>query len=125
MRACKCPNCGIIIKDDPMWKPLAWRIYWDYATQEDFIRRYPQLKELVQNSTKRKKNEVGNFYYHFEDEFFYYQLTSSKATRKLVRRFPKGYESMANRRLFEKTPSERGKTFLNVNQRMLLEVCRA
>jgi len=112
-----CPKCHF--EDDPMWKPLAWRIYWDYAPQETFIDGYPHFKEVVFNPPKKKKCESGNFYYHFEDEYYYYQVTTPKATRKLVRRFPKGFESMGNRDLFEKTPSEKG--FHNPNQCRLFE----
>jgi len=38
----------------------------------------------------------------------------------MLHRFPKGYESMANRKLFEKTPSEKG--FPHINQAKLLEL---
>ena len=112
-----CPQCGF--KDDPMWKPLAWRIYWGYAPLESFINGYPKLKDIALNSPKKQLCLEGNFYYNFEDDFFNYQVTTKKATRKLVRRFPKGYESMANRNLFEKTPSEKG--MLNPLQKRLLE----
>ena len=101
-----CPKCGH--KDDPMWKPLAWRIYWDYADRDTFIKGYPNLAELALNPPQKKKCEIGNFYFNFEDKHFYYQVTTKKAKRQIVRRFPKGYESMGNRELFEKTPSEKG-----------------
>ena len=116
----ECPKCGF--KDDPMWKPLAWRIYWEYAPLEDFRRGYPQLADLTKNPKKKIKCEAGNFYYHFDDEFFYYQVTTKKATRQMVRRFPKGYESMANRNLFEKTPSEKGED--DIFQRKLSEIAK-
>ena len=101
-----CPKCGY--KEDPMWKPLAWRIYWEYADLYSFVRGYPELSILALKPPEKKKCEQGNFYYHFEDEFYYYQVTTKKSKRQLVRRFPKGFESMANRELFEKTPSEKG-----------------
>jgi len=72
---------------------------------EDFWREYPQLKS-VSLSAKRRKCVEGNFYYDFEDAYFYYKLAGK--TRKMVHRFPKGFEAMANRKLFEKTPSEKG-----------------
>jgi|WetSurMetagenome_2_1015567.scaffolds.fasta_scaffold185371_2 hypothetical protein len=102
-----CPNCGF--QDDPMWKPLAWRLYWEYAPESDFVVAYPNSVRLLNESRNKKPNKclTGNFNYHFEDEFYYYQLTTERAKRKLVRRFPKGYEAMANRSLFEVTPSER------------------
>lgn len=101
----ECPECGF--KDDPMWKPLAWRIYWEYAPTPEFMRGYPQLASLAENPPPKKKCEAGGFYYHFEDPLFYYQVTTKKATRQLVRRFPKGFETMGNHALFEKTPSEK------------------
>lgn len=101
-----CPKCGY--QDDPMWKPLAWRLYWEYAPLDDFKKGYPQLASLTE-STKKFKCEEGNFYYNFEDKFYYYQVTTERATRELVRRFPKGFESMGNRKLFEKTPSEKSR----------------
>jgi len=91
-----------------MWKPLAWRIYWDYTDQQDFRKGYPQLALFIDKPPKKQYNSLGNFYFHFEDEFYYYQLTTNRSKRKLVRRFPKGYETMANRKLFEKTPTEKG-----------------
>lgn len=116
-----CPKCGF--HDNFMWKPLAWRIYWEYASLGSFVRGYPQLAELALDPPKKQKCEEGNFYFHFEDAHYYYQVTSKKATRRLVRRFPKGYESMANRNLFEKTPSEKDHPeFGDIFQTRLLEV---
>ena len=113
-----CPKCGF--REDPMWKPLAWRIYWDYADLDSFVRGYPQLSSFALNPPEKQKCEQGNFYFHFEDEYYYYQVTTPKSKRQLVRRFPKGYESMANRELFEKTPSE--KDTPDIFQKRLLEV---
>lgn len=104
-----CPKCGF--SDDPRWKPLFWKIYWEYAPLEDF-------KVLIPDQIQRKKCIAGNFWFDFEDKYYYYKLSGK--TRQMLRRFPKGYESMANRKLFEKTPSEKG--FVSVNQKKLLEV---
>jgi len=104
-----CPKCGY--SDDPRWKPLFWKIYWEYAPLEDF-------KELIPNKIQRRKCDVGNFWYDFEDEYYYYKLSGK--TRQMLHRFPKGFESMANRKLFEKTPSE--KYCLDAEQKKLFEV---
>ena len=112
-----CPKCGY--RENPMWKPLAWRLYWEYAPLEGFKEGYPELASLTENLLTKHKCKVGNFYFHFEDKFYYYQITTKRATRNLVRRFPKGYESMANRNLFEKTPSEKGRD--DIFQKKLLE----
>lgn len=83
-----CPNCGF--RDNPLWKPLFWKLYWEYMDAEDFTREYPHVQ------FKERKAE---------DQFYYYKQAGK--TRKMVHRFPKGFESMANRKLFEKTPSEK------------------
>jgi len=92
-----CPKCGY--KDDPIWKPYFFHLYWEYAPLPDFKGEVPE--KLV-----RKYCEVGDFYYHFEDDLYYYQVGGK--TRRVIRRFPKGWESMVNRKLYEKTPSEKG-----------------
>jgi len=93
----ECPKCGY--KDDPHWKPYFFHLYWEYAPQEDF-------KHIIPLKIEKKYCKNGDFYYHFEDHYYYYQLGGK--TRKIIRRFPKGYESMVNRNLYEKTPSEKG-----------------
>ena len=103
-----CPKCEA--RDDPKWKPYFFHFYWEYAPQED-------CKDLIPTKTERKRCDAGAFYYNFEDQFYYYQLGGK--TRKIIRRFPKGKESMVNRKLFEKTPSEKG--MVPINQRRLLE----
>jgi len=94
-----CPHCGY--KDNPLWKPnfFVSMIYWEYAPQEDF-------KNLIPTKTERKFCSLGGFWFDFEDEYYYYKLGGK--TRKIIRRFPKGYESMINRKSYEKTPSEKG-----------------
>jgi len=99
-----CPKCGF--KDSPFWKPLFWKLYWEYMNLEDFKNGYPLLELDIRRNRARQKCEVGNFYYDFQDEHYYYKLAGK--TQKMIHRFPKGYESMANRKLFEKTPSEKG-----------------
>jgi hypothetical protein len=91
-----------------MWKPLFWRPYWEYADQESFLLTYPQWHQVLEHPPPRRHCVDGDFLYHFEDAFYYYRLTTQKSKRRLVFRFPKGYESMGNTKLFEKTPSEKG-----------------
>jgi hypothetical protein len=114
-----CPKCGYA--DSPLWKPLFWKMYWEYMDMLDFVREYPSLADSwgVQDKVRQHKFcKDGNFYYDQEDDYFYYKFAGK--TRKMVHRFPKGLESMANRRLFEKTPSEVG--FQSPSQIRLLEV---
>jgi len=104
----RCPQCGF--EDDPRWKPYWHHLYWWYGDQRDF-------KHLIPSKVEKKFCDQGNFYYHFEDKLFYYRLGGK--TRKIIYRFPKGRESMVNKRLFEKTPSENGQP--DPNQTRLLE----
>ena len=101
-----CPQCGF--RDDPLWKPLFWRLYWEYMPIDDFIKKHPKIyDEIFGFFVVRPKGmfcKDGNFWYHAEDEFYYYRVGGK--TRRFTYRFPKGFESMANRKLFEKTPSE-------------------
>ena len=92
----ECPKCGY--KDDPMWKPYFFHLYWEYAPLCDFKGKIPEKLE-------KKHCEDGAFWYHFEDRLYYYFVGGK--TRKIIKRFPKGRESMVNRKLFEKTPSEK------------------
>jgi len=99
-----CPRCGF--RDSPYWKPLFWKLYWEYMSLEDFEREYPELAEkLIARKDVKSKCVEGDFYYNIQDSHYYYKIAGK--TRVMVHRFPKGFESMVNRKLFEKTPSER------------------
>lgn len=112
-----CPKCGH--KDSMIWKPLFWKLYWEYTVPLDFIKEIHALEEsrsktissfILGGEPKKRKErkfcERGNFYYHFEDDFYYYKISGK--TRKMIHRFPKGWEELANKKLYEKTPSEKG-----------------
>ena len=86
----QCPNCGYL--DNPIWKPLFWKLYGSYADLEDFKREYPHIKF---------ENKIA------EDRYFDYELRGK--TRKMVHRFPKAFRMMRKRKLYEKTPSEKRK----------------
>ena len=90
-----CPKCGHV--ENPHWKPLFWKMYWEYISLEDF-------GKVPLFNIERKHQSIGNFWYNFEDNFYYYKIAGK--TRKMIHRFPKGYESMGNKKLYEKTPSE-------------------
>jgi len=86
-----CERCGHI--DNPIWKPLYWRLYWSFAPFADFEREYPTLaKQLTHRLAKT------------EDQYFVYQRRGK--TRDVVHRYPKALSSMMNRKIYEKTPSE-------------------
>lgn len=99
-----CPKCGF--RESPFWKPLFWNLYWDYMSEADFFMEYPGFEGEKRLKTKLL-SEDGSIRYDFEDSFYYYKFAGK--TRKIIHRFPKGFESMANRKLFEKTPSEKKK----------------
>ncbi len=43
MRVCKCPNCGTIIVDDPLWRPSGFKWGVDFCSYDDFIILNPAL----------------------------------------------------------------------------------
>ncbi len=43
MRVCKCPNCGEIIIDDPLWRPSGFKWGVDFCNYEDFKVINPEL----------------------------------------------------------------------------------
>lgn len=74
----------------------------------DFCREYHELElPLRYASEKLLFCKNGGFTYNLEDRNYYYKIAGK--TRIMIHRFPKGFESMANRKLFEKTPSEKRK----------------
>jgi len=88
-----CPNCGY--KDSPIWKPLFWKLYGSYASFEDFKREHPDLALKFEDGER----EV-------EDEHYVYERHGK--TRDMIHRFPKAFSMMRNKRIYEKTPSEKG-----------------
>ena len=83
----QCPRCGYL--DSPIWKPLFWRLYGSYAALEDFTREHPDIVFVDGKA---------------EDQYYAYELRGK--TRRMVHRFPKAFEMMRDKRLYEKTPSE-------------------
>jgi len=83
---------------DPNWKPLYWKLYWQYCPYETYVSSHGQPK------IERKFCKEGNFYYDFEDQLYYYKKAGK--TRKMIHRISKRFAMMANRKLYEKTPSE-------------------
>lgn len=112
-----CPKCGF--RESPLWKPLYWKLYWWYMPLADFKREFPKYTFLPFKSLRTKKCVEGNFTYHFEDQFYYYKVAGK--TRKMIHRFPKGFESVANKKLFEKTPSEKDFPNGDIFQKKLVE----
>ena len=87
-----CPACGF--KDSPIWKPLFWKLYGSYASFEDFKREHPLLAHGLENGLKQ-----------VEDQHYIYQRRGK--TRDMINRFPKAFLMMRNRKIYEKTPSEK------------------
>jgi hypothetical protein len=85
-------------------------MYWEYISEEDFKKEYSATNVPYWNRGRKEMRQFcseGNFHYDFEDSHYYYKFAGK--TRKMIHRFPKGFESMGNRALFEKTPSEKVK----------------
>jgi len=89
-----CEKCGY--KDNPIWKPLFWKMYYSYCDFDDFSREYPELAERL------------SFEQTTTDQHYFYK-TAGK-TRRMVHRVPKAFAMMTKRELYEKTPSEKGFT---------------
>jgi len=91
---------------DPNWKPLYWKLYWQYCPLETFKNTYHRTNAPYWKFGKKPTEFCveGNFYYHFMDDLFYYRFAGK--TRTMVHRIPKRFAMMANRKLYEKTPSE-------------------
>jgi hypothetical protein len=87
-----CPRCGYV--DSPIWKPLFWKLYGSYASFDDFKREHPELAAGMEKGERV-----------VEDETFIYERHGK--TRDVVHRFPRAFLIMRDRRLYEKTPSER------------------
>jgi hypothetical protein len=86
----QCEKCGY--KDNPIWKPLYWKLYTSYADLQDFQREYPELTDELET------------HFQVEDDYYAYKLAGK--TRKVVHRWPKAFAMMRDRKLYEKTPSE-------------------
>ena len=43
MRVCKCPDCGKIIVDNPLWRPSGFKWGVDFCNFEDFLQMKPKL----------------------------------------------------------------------------------
>ena len=90
----QCPKCGYL--DNPIWKPLFWKLYGSYADFEDVKRELPCLSIRIEANGGK-----------YSDDYFDYELRGK--TRIVVHRFPKAFRMMRDRKLYEKTPSEKVK----------------
>lgn len=81
---------------NPLWKPLFWKIYHEYIPLADFQREYPALADALKTS-----KEVRSKHYK-------YKLAGK--TRVMVHRIHLNHLHLADRSLYEKTPSEKGFT---------------
>ena len=89
----QCEKCGHL--DSPIWKPLYWRLYGAYADFVEFEREHPDLALRFKNGEEK-----------LEDQYFDYEKHGK--TRIVIHRFPKAFRMMRQRKLYEKTPSEKG-----------------
>ena len=47
MRVCKCPKCGEIIVDNPLWRPSGFKWGVDFCNYSDFCEMHPCLAEYL------------------------------------------------------------------------------
>ena len=64
MRVCKCPNCGKIIVDNPLWRPSGFKWGVDFTSFEDF--------QIIDAELAKKLKEDGQW---AEDELNFYRLS--------------------------------------------------
>jgi len=86
-------SCGY--DHNPLWKPLFWKLYSCYIPLEDFKKDYPELAEIIQRTKEVKSKH------------YLYKLAGK--TRRVVHRIHLAHVHLADRKLYEKTPSERRK----------------
>ena len=75
---------------NPLWRPLYWRLFWEYMPYDDFLKEYPSIV-LTDGDVKTKH--------------YLYRLRGK--TRKIVHRIHLKHLHLSDRPLYEKTPSER------------------
>lgn len=100
MRVCKCPDCGKIIVDDPLWRPSGFKWGVDFCALTDFKTINPVLAEQLKDEQwvedelylyrKSKTNKVYRMakMEYTKESFMLHGLTES-ATHKNP--FPKNY----------------------------------
>ena len=49
MRICKCPNCGTIITDNPLWRPSGFKWGVDHTSFENFEIMLPELAKTIKD----------------------------------------------------------------------------
>jgi len=89
-----CEKCGYI--DNPIWKPLYWKLYGSYCDFADFQRIYPELAKQLPKRLSKTEDQCCDYERH-------------GITRDVVHRYPKAFRMMRDRKLYEKTPSEKRK----------------
>lgn len=47
MRVCKCPDCGKVIVDNPLWRPSGFKWGVDFCSLDDFKTINPELAEKL------------------------------------------------------------------------------
>ena len=67
MRVCKCPNCGTVIVDNPLWRPSGFKWGVDFCSLEDFKTISADLAEKIKDTQwvedelylyRRSKNNI-------------------------------------------------------------------
>lgn len=64
MRVCKCPKCGEVIVDNPLWRPSGFKWGVDHTSLENFM--------MIDAALAEKLKEDGKW---TEDELYIYRLS--------------------------------------------------
>ena len=73
MRVCKCPKCGEIIIDDPLWRPSGFKWGVDHCTLEDFAKINPVLAEQIKDKQ------------WIEDELYLYRRSKNNNISRMAK----------------------------------------
>ncbi|MGA2682206.1 MAG: hypothetical protein ABSF44_10465 [Candidatus Bathyarchaeia archaeon] len=74
MRVCKCPDCGKIIVDNPLWRPSGFKWGVDFTSFENF--------ELIDSELARKLKLDGQW---TEDELYLYRLSRNGNVSRMAK----------------------------------------
>lgn len=73
MRVCKCPRCGEIIVDDPLWRPSGFKWGVDFTPLEDFKTINPELAKVLETEQWT------------EDELYLYRVSKNKTVSRMAK----------------------------------------
>jgi hypothetical protein len=73
MRVCKCPKCGEIIVDNPLWRPSGFKWGVDFIPLEDFRTINPELAKILETEQWT------------EDDLYLYRISKNKNVSRMAK----------------------------------------